>query len=154
MGASSEDQASEQDRTRKGRLRDFTVIEAAAAWSVSADEALSVIEDGRVRAARDAYGDLRVPVGEVARWQGVLGQNRDRRDTGGRDKPWESEFWHDLYVALKDPTFRRTYKCVYRAIFRDRDDKTSTSSRRQPSRSPALLPSRRLRTTRHGGWSF
>lgn len=54
----------------------FSLAEAAAAWHVDPATAMSWINAGRVRAVTDTAGAQWVPLGEVARMQTVLGQNR------------------------------------------------------------------------------
>lgn len=62
----------------------YSLSEAAAEWEVTLEDAGAALADGRVRGIHGRAGNWLIPIGEVARWQGVLGQNRapDASDAG------------------------------------------------------------------------
>ena len=53
----------------------FTIEQAAVEWHTDAETAQKWLEQGAVQFSLAVDGLLLIPVGEVARWQGVLGQN-------------------------------------------------------------------------------
>ena len=67
----------------------WRVADACVEWHTDEATARDWIASGKVRGIMTPDGDVLVPISEVARWQGVLGQNRllPGQHPGGKRSP-------------------------------------------------------------------